>query len=96
MAKCDKQVFGDVTSANFADLIRQGESLGMPITGKTGQATRDGVTIAWTYDVASSTLTIECTDAPSFVPCSMINSKIDSAVSGALAKLRSASQVEQA
>jgi hypothetical protein len=86
MAKCDKQVFAGVTPGHFAQLVQQGNAAGLPISGETGKTTQQGVTVAWVYDPSSSTLTIECTDAPSFVPCSMINGKIDSVVSGILAQ----------
>ena len=90
MARCEKQVFGPVTREQFGVLLEKGAAMGVPIAGESGQATQSGVTVSWAYDAASGTLTLECTDRPFFVPCSMIDGKIQSAVAEILGQTKSA------
>ncbi len=84
MAGCTPQTFTGITAATLACLQAQGVAAGVPITGDTGTATTMGVTIRWSYDPASETLVIECTDAPFFVPCSVVHSRVSELIRSCL------------
>lgn len=86
MAQCEEQGFSGVTGAHFAEFLKKGEELGVPIHGTNGQASKAGVTITWNYDEASSTLKIACTEAPMLMPCAMINGRIQSVMTDILSK----------
>jgi len=76
MAGCPSQTFHGITPAIKAFLESKGAAAGLPIAGDTGFATTMGVTIQWAYDPTAETLTITCTDAPFFVPCSAVSAKV--------------------
>jgi hypothetical protein len=86
MAGCPSQTFHGINPAIKAYLEAKGAAAGLPISGDTGSATTMGVTIQWVYDAAAETLTITCTDAPFFVPCSTVSSKVTELVEGAKAQ----------
>jgi hypothetical protein len=84
MASHPAQTF-PVTPAQFDLLSQRASAAGIALSGTSGSATKDGITLAWTYNAAAQTLMIQCTDAPSFVPSSMIASRIQSLVTSSLA-----------
>lgn len=88
MAQCEEQEFAGITSEQFRTFLEKAESMGIPGLagqGNTGQASRSGVTIRWNYDPDSQQLTVQCTDSPMLLPCSLINSKIREAVAKGVA-----------
>ena len=82
MAGCGPQVFQDIGLTTMTCLAAKGATAGMPMNGNIGQATTMGVTVKWEYDEASSTLIVECTDAPFFVPCATVNGRIKDLIEG--------------
>jgi hypothetical protein len=86
MAGCPSQTFTGITPPIKAFLEASGAAAGIPLAGDTGSATTMGVTLRWVYDPATETLTITCTDAPFFAPCSTISAKVSAWVEGARAK----------
>lgn len=82
MAGCGVQTFREIGPAVFACLKVKGASAGVPIAGEQGQATTRGVTIRWDYDASSEVLVLECLDAPFFVPCSTVKTRITELVEG--------------
>lgn len=76
MAGCDIQTFSGITLAHFASLLHKAQSTGISISGKSGSASRDGITITWNYDPSAQVLTIQCTDKPVFLGCGVITSQI--------------------
>jgi hypothetical protein len=85
MSGCDAQTFSGITQEHFDRLAQKAQSaLAITISGDAGSASRDGITIAWDYDRASQTLTIQCTEKPFFPTCGMIASQIQSLVDGCL------------
>jgi hypothetical protein len=42
----------------------------------SGNISSDGFTVYWNYDAGTEILSIQCTDSPFFITCSMINSEI--------------------
>ena len=83
MAHCEEQGFSGVTSEHFGMFLAKAEELGIPgLAGKgnSGEASRAGVTIRWEFKPETNTLTVQCTDSPMLLPCTLINSKIREAV----------------
>jgi hypothetical protein len=76
MAGCDVQTFSGITPEHFACLLQKAQSSGINISGNSGTASQDGITIAWNYDPASQVLTIQCTEKPVFLLCGVITSQI--------------------
>jgi hypothetical protein len=85
MSPCPPQLFPNVTPAQFDCLTQKATASGINISGNTGSATQDGITVEWTFDPATSILNIQCTSAPFFVPCAAVNSKIQALVQSCLA-----------
>jgi hypothetical protein len=85
MSSCAAQTFSNVTPAQFDCLSQKASAAGINISGNTGTASQDGITVEWTFDPAATTLTIQCTSAPFYVPCAMINAKISDLVESCLA-----------
>jgi hypothetical protein len=73
---CAAQVFSGITDARFQCLVAKASANGIAISGNSGSASKDGITIAWNFDPGSQTLTLQCTATPFFLPCSVINGKI--------------------
>lgn len=86
MAGCTPQFFPDIDPATFAVMQTRGAAAGVPIAGNQGQATTMGVSLRWSYDPTAQALTVECTDAPFFVPCSTIHARIQELVDGCRAR----------
>jgi hypothetical protein len=82
MSACAAQVFSGIDQRRFARLSAKAEAEGIFISGNVGSATQGKITIAWDYDPATETLTLQCTDAPFYLGCVFINSNIHSLVDG--------------
>ena len=82
MAHCAAQVFTGITQDKFNQLLTTAQAQGIDISGNNGSASKDGITIAWSYDPAQQTLNLQCTSAPFFVSCGTVNSKIHDLVDG--------------
>jgi hypothetical protein len=77
---CDPQVFSGITDARFQCLVAKAAENGIAISGNSGSASKDGITIAWNFDPESGSLTLQCTAAPAFVPCSIVNGRLQQLV----------------
>lgn len=87
MAQCDEQGFSGVTNEHFAAFLAKGEEFGLPgLAGKgnSGEASHMGVTVRWSYEPETKSLTVQCTNAPMLLPCAMINNKLREAVTSAM------------
>ena len=87
MAQCEEQGFKEITPEQFALFLAKGEQMGLPgLAGKgpSGEASHSGVTIRWNYDAAGKTLHVQCTESPTLLPCTFINSRIKEAVASVL------------
>ena len=81
MARCELQTFSEFNVECIQALQRRIQAEGVegasvPSGATSGTASRMGFKISWTYDAASKTLTVECTDSPFYAPCSVINAQI--------------------
>jgi hypothetical protein len=84
MGSCAAQIFTNISSDQFACLVGKANAAGIAISGNVGNASKDGITIQWSFDAGANTLTIQCTSSPFLVPCGTINSKIDELVDSCL------------
>jgi hypothetical protein len=81
MSGCAAQTFSGVTPEQFTCLIQKAQSsFGVTISGNSGTASKDGLTVAWDFDLTAQTLTLQCTDKPFFLSCGTINSQIHTLV----------------
>ena len=76
MGECAAQVFSNFSSDRFARLTAKAAADGLTIAGPSGTFTHYGVTVTWTYDATSQTLTIQCIKAPFLPGCGAINASI--------------------
>lgn len=76
MSHCPEIVLTEITAEKYQSLLATAKSQGLDLTGETGSTTFQGMDFTWTYDSAGHCLTIQCTNKPIFVPCSMIESRI--------------------
>ena len=83
MAACATQTFNGITQARFNCLVLKAKATtGIEITGNSGSASKNGITIRWQFDPVGKTLELQCTDSPVLVPCGVINGKIHDLVDG--------------
>lgn len=82
MGSCPRQTFSGITQAQFDCLAKAAQNENVPISGNSGSASKDGITVVWTYDPGSQTLDIQCTGHPLLIPCGTINSRIKGFVDG--------------
>ena len=50
----------------------------------SGSFSKNGYSFSWSYNAGAQTAWIQCTDSPWYVPCSAINSALESTVSNCL------------
>ena len=80
MSHCPPIALSEITSEKYAALLTQAQSQGLNLVGESGSTTFQGMDFTWSYDAAGQTLTIQCTDKPIFIPCSLIESRIRSLI----------------
>jgi hypothetical protein len=79
------QTFNNVTPAAWRSAKQAvAAKFGVQIATDSGSVNSDGFTVYWHYDAGTGTLSIQCTDSPFFIPCSMINSEIHEMVEATL------------
>jgi len=73
---CPAITLQGVTAEKYATLLATAQGQGLNLTGLTGSTQFQGMDFTWNYDQPSETLTLQCTNKPIFIPCSMIESRI--------------------
>lgn len=79
---CETQTFTGISQDRFDCLTQAAQNTGVAIAGNGGEASKDGITIRWQYDPASQVLELQCTGSPAFIPCGLINARIQAMVDG--------------
>lgn len=80
---CPPQIFENVAPAAWSCLQNAvAEKLGIAVSGDSGQASKLGVTIGWSYDRVAQRLSLTCLDKPFIVSCDYVNGQIGEAVNG--------------
>jgi hypothetical protein len=80
LSHCPEIVLSEVTAEKYQSLLATAKAQGLDLSGVTGSTNYQGMDFTWNYDSAGQCLTIQCTNKPIFVPCSMIESRIRSLV----------------
>ncbi len=86
MSACAMLTYNNVTPAAWQCGVQFAADHGVQITSNQGSATVSGFTIAWNYNPSGQTVSLQCTDSPFIVPCSLINNFIDSTVQKCLSQ----------
>ncbi len=73
---CPAITLQGVTVEKYATLLTTAQAQGLNLIGDSGATQFQGMDFTWNYDQPSATLTIQCTNKPIFIPCSMIESRI--------------------
>jgi hypothetical protein len=81
---CAMLSYNNVTPAAWQCGVDKAAGYGITISANVGSVTARGFTVKWNYAPAAETFTIQCTDSPWIVPCSLINGTINDAVEGCL------------
>jgi hypothetical protein len=68
--------FSEITPEKYQDLLGKAQAQGLNLNGTSGSTSFQGMDFTWNYNAAAQSLTIECTDKPFLIPCSLIESKI--------------------
>ena len=85
MSACAMQTFNNVTPAAWESAKQVvATKFGVQISTDSGTVSSDGFTVHWNYDAQTEILSIQCTDSPIFIPCSVINSEIHDMVEATL------------
>jgi len=58
MAPSTSQVFQGVTLAEYGVLCQKAQAVGIAISGPSGQASKFGVQVGWSYEAATGNLTV--------------------------------------
>lgn len=80
MSSSDPLVLTGVSSDNFAALCAKAKASGIALDGPSGESSYMGVTIAWNYEQATETLTLNCLSVPFFVSKDQVYSKLKAMV----------------
>lgn len=86
MSACSKLTYSNVTPAAWQQGVQFAAKHNVAIASNQGEATASKFTIAWNYDPSEGIITLQCTDSPIFVPCSIINAFIDRTVKDCMEK----------
>jgi hypothetical protein len=74
---CNPLRYAGVDASKWAqtkDLIDR--EYGIRIESDSGEASKKGFTLKWTYNPSEQTLQIQCSDKPFLVPCVVVNDRI--------------------
>ena len=74
---CEPLKYSGVDDAKWVrvrDLVGREYDIG--IESDSGEASKKGFTLSWTYDPDQQTLEIQCLKKPFFVPCGAVNDRI--------------------
>jgi hypothetical protein len=81
MPQCPEIVLDAIDPEKYQALIVKACAQGLNLSGECGSTTFQDMNFTWAYDSAAQTLTIQCTERPFFIPCSMLESRIRGLVS---------------
>jgi len=74
MAVCAMLTHNKVTQQAWQGIQQAVSQYGVVVARDSGSGTKDGLAVSWSYDTHSETLSIQRTEHPLLVNCSMINS----------------------
>jgi hypothetical protein len=75
--------FTGVTREVYDCLLQQAGKLGLPApTAPSGTVSSHGVEVDYLWDEGSATLALTVTEAPEWLPCAMVESRVREAIQG--------------
>jgi hypothetical protein len=84
MSACTMLNYNDVTLTAWQNGIKIAATYGVTVAADAGSATVSGFTVAWNYDPAAKSLSVQCTGKPIWVPCWLVNGKLNDTVESCL------------
>ncbi|UAL11637.1 hypothetical protein [Caulobacter segnis] len=83
MSACAQLNYNNVTPAVWACVSQLAINNGGPNPfPNSGSFTKSGFTFVWSYNPSTELASVQCTDSPWIVPCSAINSTLQSNIDG--------------
>lgn len=80
MSNCPPITLTGISPEKYRQLLTTAQSQGLQLTGEAGTTQYQGMDFTWAYDPTAQSLTLQCTNKPIFIPCSMIESRIRSLI----------------
>ncbi len=80
MPSCPAITLNGVSTEKYQQLIQTAQSQGLQLTGESGSTQYQGMDFTWAYSAKEESLTIQCTNKPMLIPCSMIETRIRSLI----------------
>jgi hypothetical protein len=84
MAACAKLTYNQVSPEAWQCIKQAVAKYDVTIGSDAGTASKDGLTISWSYESGTKILSVQCTAHPIFFPCSTINSRINDEIEACL------------
>lgn len=84
MAKCEPQVFSNISPERYATLVQKAKAAGIDMSGNSGSASKFGIEVSWSYMPDKQELTLQCLDTPFFMSADDINARIQALVKSSL------------
>src|ERR1019366_10283479 len=75
LAACPAQTFSNITAEQYANLVKEAQTAGVPIDGHCGTASKLGGNFSWKYDHATLELTITVNNPPFLMSCESVNQR---------------------
>ena len=76
---CDPLRYERVDAATWARAQETiSKAYGLSVESESGQESKSGFTMTWTYDADAQTLVLQCLDKPFLIPCGVVNGRINS------------------
>jgi hypothetical protein len=76
MSHCPAITLSDISVEKYQALLVTAQAQGLALAGEAGSTSYQGMDFTWSYDAGARVLTIQCTEKPIFVPCSMIEARL--------------------
>ena len=80
MSSNDPLILTGITRTHFTALSAKAKESGIALDGPSGEASYMGVRIAWNYEQATETLTLNCLSVPFFVSKDQVYGKLKAMV----------------
>ena len=76
MSSCPEIILNNLNPEKYASLLAKAAAQGIALSGDSGTTEYQGMRFTWSFDAATETLRLTCTEKPVFVPCHMIEQRI--------------------
>ena len=76
----DPIVYTSITPEHFSNIEKLAQSHGLSVVSTNGQTKKDGVEIAWDYNISDQTLTVTVKQTPFWMPENVVESYFNDCV----------------